>query len=41
MQAVSRLPPRTLSDLAAGLDALINAARLADQPAAFFFVEQK
>jgi DNA-binding MarR family transcriptional regulator len=40
MQAVSRLPPQILSDLAAGLDALINAARLADQPAAFFFEDK-
>lgn len=41
MQAVSSLPPQTLSDLAQGLDALIHAARLSDQPAAFFFEEQK
>jgi DNA-binding MarR family transcriptional regulator len=41
MQAVGSLPPQTLSDLAGGLDALIHAARLADQPAAFFFEEQK
>ncbi len=40
MQAVSRLPPQTLSDLAGGLDALIHAARLTDQPAAFFFEDK-
>lgn len=40
MQAVSALPSQTLSDLAGGLDALINAARLTDQPAAFFFEDK-
>jgi DNA-binding MarR family transcriptional regulator len=40
MQAVSRLPPQTLSRLAEGLDALIHAAHLTDQPAAFFFEDK-
>lgn len=40
MQAVSGLPPQILSDLAGGLEALIHAARLTDQPAAFFFEDK-
>ena len=40
MQAVSALPPQTVSHLAEGLSALIQATHLADQPAAFFFEDK-
>jgi DNA-binding MarR family transcriptional regulator len=40
MTAVKSLPPETLDSLAAGLDALIRNAGLADEPAILFFEDK-
>ncbi len=40
MQAVANLPPPTLEKLAAGLNALIEAAHLNQHPARFFFEDK-
>ena len=40
MQAVATLPPPTLEKLAGGLNALIEAAHLNEQPARFFFEDK-
>lgn len=40
MQAVASLPPPTLEKLASGLNALIEAARLNEHPARFFFEDK-